>query len=262
MNAPAAAPADRRSWDGKAVIVTGGGSGIGRATAVAFAERGAYVLVTGRREQRLAETTAQHPGISSAVADARDPAAAARVVDDAAHRWGRVDVLVNNAATGAYMPLAETDAGRVQQIFATNVVGPTILARAALPNLRRARGAIINVSSNLGQLPGPPIAHYAASKAALDSLTRSWALDLAADGVRVNAVAPGPTETAALDELIGLPAEAAEQVRRQETARNPLRRRGRPEEIATWIVALADPAASSWITGQVLTIDGGETLVV
>src|SRR5690606_7077196 len=152
------------------------------------------------------------------------------------------------------MPLADTDPGRVAGLFALNVTAPILLAQAALPYLRARRGAIVNVSSTYGHRPLPGAAPYAATKGAVEQLTRSWALELAPDGVRVNAVAPGPTESEALA-AAGLPAPVIEQIKRDEIARIPLGRRGTPEEVAAWIVHLADPAAA-WLTGPAITVDG------
>ncbi|TDE29591.1 SDR family oxidoreductase [Nonomuraea mesophila] len=245
--------------EGKAVVVTGAGTGIGRATALALARSGAYVLGVGRRADVLRETADQHPRIAVLAADICGEDAPGTVVGTAIERWGRLDVLVNSAGATAMMPLAETDAGRIGDLFALNVTAPSLLARAALPHLKAARGAIVNVSSTYGHRPLPGAAHYAASKAALEQLTRSWALELAPDGIRVNALAPGPTESEALA-AAGLPQETVEQIKRDEAARIPLGRRGEPDEVAAWIVHLADPTAT-WITGQVLTIDGGLELV-
>ncbi|MFF3665532.1 SDR family NAD(P)-dependent oxidoreductase [Microtetraspora malaysiensis] len=242
-------------FTGKVVIVTGAGSGIGRAAARAFARAGAHVLGVARRKETLEETAAGHPRVAVHAADLRDPHTPQQVVDAAVGLWGRVDVLVNNAGATKMMPLADTTADGVTDLFALNVTAPSLLAGAALPHLRGAAGSIVNVSSTYGHRPLPGGAHYAASKAALEHLTRSWAVELAADGVRVNAVAPGPTESQALA-AAGLPEPVIEQIKRDEAARIPLGRRGEPDEVAVWILRLADPAAT-WLTGQILTVDGG-----
>jgi NAD(P)-dependent dehydrogenase (short-subunit alcohol dehydrogenase family) len=250
---PTAPP--REDLTGKVVIVTGAGSGIGRAAARAFARAGAHVLGVGRRENVLEETAAGHARIATHSADLRVAETARDVIDDATGRWGRLDVLVNNAGATKVMPLAETTADGIGELLSLNVTAPSLLARAALPHLRRAKGSIVNVSSTYGHRPLPGAAHYAASKAALEQLTRSWALELAPDGIRVNALAPGPTESQALA-AAGLPEAVIDGIKRDEAARIPLGRRGDPEEVATWILRLADPA-TTWLTGQVLTIDGG-----
>ncbi|MGH3238920.1 MAG: SDR family NAD(P)-dependent oxidoreductase [Spirillospora sp.] len=245
-------------FTGRVVIVTGAGSGIGRATAHLFATAGARVLGVGRREDALDATAADHPEIAVHPADLRTPTASPEVVDAAITRWGRLDVLVNNAGATSLMPLAETTSDAITALFALNVTAPSLLASAALPHLRQTGGTIVNVSSTYGHRPLPGAAHYAASKAALEHLTRSWALELAADGVRVNAVAPGPTESEALS-AAGLPDATVEQIKKEEAARIPLGRRGDPSEVATWILRLADPR-TTWLTGQILSVDGGLNL--
>lgn len=245
-----------KGLENKVVIVTGGTSGIGRATAIGFAELGAKVIITGRRAAPLREVADQHTGITGLTADVAVPSDAARTIAWALDVWGRVDVLVNNAGAGAILPMAAVTAEEVVRIFAVNVLGPSLLAAAALPHLAASKGAIVNVSSTLGQKPTAGLSHYAASKAALDHLTRCWALELAPQGIRVNAVAAGPTESGALTGMMGLSDEQAEAVKQREREQIPLKRRGKPEEVARWIMSLADPA-SDWVTGQVITVDGG-----
>jgi NAD(P)-dependent dehydrogenase (short-subunit alcohol dehydrogenase family) len=240
----------------KVVIITGGTSGIGRAAALSFAEQGAKVIVSGRRSAPVRATTGDHPHIAGLTADVSVPADAARTISETLDAWGRVDILVNNAGAGAMLSLADAKADRIAAIFAVNVIGPSLLSAAALPYLAATKGSIVNVSSTLGHKAVAGFSHYAASKAALDHLTRCWALELAPQGVRVNAVAVGPTETGALTGMMGLSAEQADAVKDRERELIPLKRRGRPDEVARWIVALADPA-SEWVTGQVIAIDGG-----
>lgn len=240
----------------KVIVLTGGTSGIGRAAAVRLANQGDKVLVTGRRAGALDETIAEHPNIAGIVADAASADDARRTIAKAMDLWGRIDALVNNAGAGAILPLADITADRIMDIFSVNVLGPSLLASAALPHLKARRGTIINVSSTFGHRPAAGLSHYAASKAALEHLTRCWALELAPFGIRVNAVAAGPTESGALTGMMGLTQEQAAAVKEQERARIPLGRRGAPDDVAEWIARLAG-SASEWMTGQVVAIDGG-----
>jgi len=248
-----------KTFEGKVIIITGGSAGIGKAAALQFAAMGARVLITGRRVERLDKVSATHPNIKALVADTSKPEDASLAIRKAFQLWGRIDVLVNNAGAGAIMALAQADAERVKEIFAVNVVGPTILAKEALPYLTETKGAIINISSTFGSKAGAMLSHYGASKAALEYMTRAWALELAPMGIRVNAIAVGPTETEALTEMMGLSKEDAEAVKEQEMHQIPLRRRGMPDEIAYWITSLAAPEAT-WVTGQILGVDGGLTV--
>jgi NAD(P)-dependent dehydrogenase (short-subunit alcohol dehydrogenase family) len=240
----------------KVVIVTGASSGIGRAAALDFARQGAKVVITGRRAAPLEATLAEHPNMVGLVADAAAPEDAVQTIAKAIDRWGRLDVLVNNAGAGTILPLADVTPDRIMQIFAVNVLGPSLLAAAALPHLASAKGSIINVSSTFGHKAIASLSHYAASKAALEHLTRCWALELAPRGIRVNAVAAGPTESGALTGMMGLSMNEAAAIKEQERERIPLKRRGNPEDVARWILRLADPA-SDWVTGQVISVDGG-----
>ncbi|TFW17204.1 SDR family NAD(P)-dependent oxidoreductase [Duganella callida] len=245
-----------QSFKDQVILITGGAAGIGQAAALRFAEAGARVVVTGRREPPLRDLAAHQPLIDYVIADAADADDARATIATVIERWGRLDLLVNNAGAGALLPLADAGAEQVRNIFAVNVIGPSLLATAALPHLRASRGAIINISSTFGHKAGAGLSHYAASKAALEHLTRCWALELAPAGVRVNAVAAGPTETAFLAERMQLTPEQIAAVKQQERERIPLGRRGEPDDVAQAIVWLASSGAH-WITGQILTADGG-----
>lgn len=236
------------------VLVTGAGSGIGRATAHAFAAGGARVVAVGRRLAPLQETAQGHSTIRPISVDVTDPEKVSRLLDELAETEGRLDVLINNAGAFAATPLDTHDIEAIRRLWQINVLGPTWLVGAALPLLRKARGSVVNVSSTYGSVPGAGVSAYAASKAALEHLTRSWAKELGPE-VRVNAVAPGPTDTGVLQRS-GLSDEEAAAVQAREAERIPLRRHGRPEEVASWIVALTRPEAA-WVTGQILGVDGG-----
>jgi NAD(P)-dependent dehydrogenase (short-subunit alcohol dehydrogenase family) len=242
--------------DKQIAIVTGGSSGIGRAVAIRLAERGAHVLITGRSAEALETTAASHANIVALRADVAEPNDSARTIARAVELWDRLDVLVNNAGAGVIFPLAQATASRINDIFAVNVLGPSLLTAAALPLLSKSRGVIINISSTYGHKPIANLSHYASSKAALEHLTRCWALELAPQGIRVNGVAAGPTESGALTGMMGLSVEQADQIKEQERQRIPLGRRGVPLDVARWVIAMTDPMAD-WMTGQIITVDGG-----
>lgn len=247
-----------RIFAGKTVLVTGATSGIGAAAARAFAERGGRVFGFGSREATAAAAAAAHPEVTWLAADVRVPEQIDQAIRRIRDSSDRMDVLVNAAGTFLPGPLEVPTPEQVASQFATNVLGLWLVTRGVLPSLKAARGTIVNVSSAVGHKPAPDLSHYAATKAAVESLTRSWALELAPAGVRVNAVAPGPTDTGAL-ERAGLPVESVAALKRQLESSVPLGRMASTAEVARWIVAIADPAVT-WMTGQVLGIDGGMSL--
>ncbi len=153
------------------------------------------------------------------------------------------------------VPIEDQTPDVLHKMYATNAIGPSLLVQEGLPELKQTDGTIINVSSVYGHKAGVPLSAYAASKAAIEQLTRCWALELAPSNVRVNAVAPAPTKTRAL-ERGGLSEKRQEEVKSQERDQIPLARRGEPDEVAAWIIRLADPEMS-WITSEIISVDGG-----
>jgi NAD(P)-dependent dehydrogenase (short-subunit alcohol dehydrogenase family) len=246
---------------GKIVLVTGGSSGIGRATARAFATEGATVVVAGRDEQRLAsavkEIEAGGGSASAVVADVTASADVARMVETVVARHGGLDVAFNNAGIlGSPAPVADLGEDTFAAVLATNVTGTWLCMKHEIAHMRaHGGGAIVNMASNIGahgRRPG--LAAYAASKAAVSALTRTAARDHVRDGVRINAVSPGATDT----EMSRLPGETdAERGARLGDA-IPLGRVGATAEVAAAVLWLAS-AEAAFTVGHDLVVDGGAT---
>jgi meso-butanediol dehydrogenase/(S,S)-butanediol dehydrogenase/diacetyl reductase len=252
----------------RSVVVTGAGTGIGRATALLFAENGYDVALVGRRPEPLdqvAEEISTHGGRAVTVpADVGTPDGAERAIEGTVSEFGRLDALVCNHGVGVSAPVRDETPEGWDSTMRINLTGPFLLARAAIPHLIGSRGAIVNVSSTNGFQAGPGWASYDVSKAGVIMLTRSLANELGPQGVRANCVCPGwvrtPMGDATMVDVAELWGGSVEDAYWLCSRYTPLRRPGEPEELAEAIVFLAGPKAS-YITGAELVVDGGGMVV-
>jgi NAD(P)-dependent dehydrogenase (short-subunit alcohol dehydrogenase family) len=240
------------------VLITGALTGIGRATALAFAHDGARIVVSGRHDDEGQELVAELGKLGAEVeflrSDVRHEDDVRSLVDQTVARFGRLDVAVNNAGTeGNPGPVTEQSAESYAAVFDTNVLGTLLSIKHELRvMLAQGHGSIINVSSTYGRMGAPGASVYVASKHAVEGLTKAAALEAAGSGVRVNVIAPGPIETGMLNRFTGTDERKAGLI-----AGVPLKRVGRPEEIAQTIVFVASDKAS-YITGASIAVDGGK----
>jgi NAD(P)-dependent dehydrogenase (short-subunit alcohol dehydrogenase family) len=246
------------SVDGKVAIVTGGSRGIGEAIARALADNGAKVVVASRKIEGLsavADSIGQGRALAVAAHTGKE-ADCVRLVEETVRRFGKVDVLVNNAATNPYFgPMIDIDEGAWDKTFEVNLKGYFWMAREVARHLRgrEAPGSIVNISSVTGLEAAPLQGVYAMTKAAIISMTKTLAYELAANKIRVNAIAPGFIETRFSSAIVANETLAAEVLRK-----TPLGRVGTPDEIAGGALYLASDSAS-FLTGHTLVIDGGMT---
>lgn len=241
------------------VLITGALTGIGRATALAFAREGASLVVSGRHDEAGAALAEELRGIGAEAefirADVRHEDEVQSLVDRTVARFRRLDVAVNNAGTeGKPGPVTEQTAEGFTAMFETNVLGTLLGMKHELRVMQaRGSGSIVNISSTMGERGAANLSLYTGSKHAVEGITKSAALEAAAFGVRVNAVAPGPTDTAMLSRLTG-----SDEKKAAFYAAIPLKRGARPEEIADAIVFVASGKAA-FITGQIIRVNGGKT---
>jgi 7-alpha-hydroxysteroid dehydrogenase len=248
---------DRFRLDSKVAIVTGASAGIGRASALAFAEMGAHVVCAARTAERLEQTAGQIRTLGvralAIPCDVNVPAQLESVVAQTVKEFGRIDIVVNNAGGTPPTPALDLGLNDFESAFHFNVGSAFLLTRLSVPHMVKdgGTGAVVNITSSMSHLVDSCFVAYGTAKAGLAHMTRLLAYEFA-PRVRVNAVAAGATETDALLPFL----QASGELRKQMEALTPMARLGTPEDIALAVLYLASPA-SSWVTGKIFEIDGG-----
>ncbi|GLY02263.1 SDR family oxidoreductase [Actinoplanes sp. NBRC 101535] len=244
---------------GKTAVITGGGTrGIGRATAARFVAEGAHVFITGRRKTELDEAVeVLGAGVTAVPGDITDPDDLDRLYETVRAHGRGLDVLFANAATASFGTVETLTAEELGRVLGVNVTGTMLTVQKALPLLNEGASVIVNASTAADNGTAG-FGAYAASKAALRTLTRTWANELKGRGVRVNAISPGPTDTSGITELVG--EDDAVAFKANEGGRIAIGRIGRPDEIAAAVAFLAS-GDSSFMLGANLYVDGGENQI-
>jgi NAD(P)-dependent dehydrogenase (short-subunit alcohol dehydrogenase family) len=249
-----------RRFAGKTAVVTGGGTGLGRAMALGFAAQGAHVCVIGRRQEKLDETVALiERGDGNAFglpADVRDAARVDAVMREITERTGRIDVLVNNAAGNFVCPSEELSPNGFKSVVDIVLLGTFYCSRFAFGALAATKGSILNIVAAYAWSGEPGAVHSASAKAGVLAMTRTLAAEWGRFGIRVNAIAPGPIHTEGTDRNLWSVADVEERVR----AMVPLGRLGEPEDVAKAALWLSSDEAA-WVSGAVMPVDGAQWLM-
>jgi peroxisomal 2,4-dienoyl-CoA reductase len=253
---------------GKVALVTGGGTGIGFGIATSLAQAGASVAIASRKPEHLEAAVTElrqvAPNALAVEANVREPESVTRMVERVTGELGRLDILVNNAAGNFYAPSASLSPNAWRSVIETDLYGTFYCCQAAYPALKAAGGGrVVSVSMTLHYRGWPLMAHATAAKAGVDALTRTLALEWAADRITVNAVAPGPIPTEGVRKAFTPPDAAAPDLFKMEAYAKqaiPAGRWGTPEDIGRMVTFLASPAGD-WITGAIFVVDGGHWLV-
>ena len=239
----------------KHIIITGGSSGIGLGIAEHFHKKGWQVLITGRNTKKLEQTKTQMPGIHTLEYDSLKDSDQ-RIIDFIIDKWdGCLDILVNNAGHVELGSLKELTSASMQNMYKSHLIGPALLASHCIDFLSKSKGQILNISSSHGIKAYSETSAYGSAKAALNFMTRIWALELAPLGIRVNAIAPGPTETGILSSA-GFSQEMISIIHESERTAIPLQRRGTVSDVVSNATAILD-SGTNWLTGVILPVDGG-----
>lgn len=245
------------SFSGKVVLITGGSRGIGFSTAKLFSENGAHVIITSKDKSRLEKSASNLVNTIGIAADIKNEVDVKNVIEQTIKKFGRLDVLVNNAGIFPKIKkLHEIDESEWQEVLDVNLTGQFRFTKAAIPYLKKTSGSIINISSDAGlkAYQGFNADAYSAAKAALIILTKCWALEYSKDKIRVNCICPGVVDTDMTKPFL-----KTEKDREFMDNEHPIGRMGQPEEIAKAVLFFASND-SSWTTGAVLAVDGGESV--
>lgn len=240
----------------KNILITGGSSGIGEGLARYFHGKGWRVLTTGRNVARLSALKSELAGLQTIEYDSLKGGQEEQIIEFIRREWdGKLDVLVNNAGHVALTPLESIQKEALEEMYRVHLIAPSVLTAGCLPFLEKTKGQIVNVSSSHGIKAFAQLSAYGSAKAGLNMLTKIWALELAPLGIRVNSLAPGPTDTPVLAHA-GIAEEIVAAIHREEAESVPLRRRGSVDDMVANAALLID-SGSTWVTGVILPVDGG-----